>query len=210
MGHHDDHASACCVQYSACSARLACTFSTGSQLQPVHDSKLAADCLCFMDRFNGQPMREGFHLARFLMQIGGSDQMGNILTGLDLIRRASVPGADSCYGLCFPLLTRTDGSKMGKSAEGAVWLSPGLFLVPLVTHYNPNCDAFLPWTDAFVICPCNLGLFLGPNGPHLPPFSWPEALACPCGLMKKVSDLTEQTAALLWLSAACANMHASR
>ncbi|KAK9862365.1 hypothetical protein WJX84_007104, partial [Apatococcus fuscideae] len=58
------------------------------------------------------------------LQVGGSDQMGNILTGLDLIRRCSDAGADSCFGLCFPLLTRTDGTKMGKSAEGAVWLAP--------------------------------------------------------------------------------------
>ncbi|KAK9865815.1 hypothetical protein WJX84_008773 [Apatococcus fuscideae] len=58
------------------------------------------------------------------LQIGGSDQMGNILTGLDLIRRSSSQDAAPCFGLCFPLLTRTDGTKMGKSAEGAVWLSP--------------------------------------------------------------------------------------
>lgn len=51
--------------------------------------------------------------------------MGNILTGLDLIRRSNEAGAAPCFGLCFPLLTRTDGTKMGKSAEGAVWLAPG-------------------------------------------------------------------------------------
>ncbi len=60
------------------------------------------------------------------MQIGGSDQMGNIITGLELIRRMGGGGADAaCFGLTFPLLTKADGTKMGKSADGAVWLAAG-------------------------------------------------------------------------------------
>jgi tyrosyl-tRNA synthetase len=58
-------------------------------------------------------------------QIGGSDQMGNVVTGLDLIRRLAGGGGAPCFGLTFPLLTKADGTKMGKSASGAVWLSPG-------------------------------------------------------------------------------------
>ena len=58
-------------------------------------------------------------------QIGGSDQMGNVVTGLDLIRRLGDGAAPTCFGLTFPLLTKADGTKMGKSASGAVWLSPG-------------------------------------------------------------------------------------
>ncbi|MEM1351970.1 MAG: tyrosine--tRNA ligase, partial [Pseudomonadota bacterium] len=54
------------------------------------------------------------------LQMGGSDQWGNIVSGADLIRR--VDGADA-YGLTTPLVTRADGKKMGKSAEGAVWLN---------------------------------------------------------------------------------------
>ncbi len=54
------------------------------------------------------------------MQIGGSDQWGNITAGIDLIRRRS--GA-RVYGLTVPLVTRSDGQKFGKTAEGAVWLS---------------------------------------------------------------------------------------
>jgi len=54
------------------------------------------------------------------LQMGGSDQWGNIVSGADLIRR--VDGKDA-YGLTTPLVTRADGKKMGKSADGAVWLN---------------------------------------------------------------------------------------
>ncbi len=55
-----------------------------------------------------------------LVQGGGSDQWGNITAGIDLVRKLS--GA-SVYGLTFPLLTRSDGKKFGKSEEGAIWLA---------------------------------------------------------------------------------------
>jgi tyrosyl-tRNA synthetase len=55
-----------------------------------------------------------------ILQMGGSDQWGNIVSGADLIRR--VEGADA-FGLTTPLVTRADGKKMGKSADGAVWLN---------------------------------------------------------------------------------------
>lgn len=57
------------------------------------------------------------------LQLGGNDQWGNILAGVDLIRR--IEGAET-YALCFPLLTTASGVKMGKSAAGAVWLQPEL------------------------------------------------------------------------------------
>ena len=50
--------------------------------------------------------------------------MGNILAGLDLVRRISEIPAP-CYGLCFPLLTNSEGVKMGKSVGGAIWLAAG-------------------------------------------------------------------------------------
>ena len=53
------------------------------------------------------------------LQLGGSDQWGNITSGIDLIRR--VRGA-TAYGLTFPLVTRGDGTKFGKSEVGNVWL----------------------------------------------------------------------------------------
>ena len=53
------------------------------------------------------------------LQMGGSDQWGNIVNGTDLIRRVD---AKDAYGLTTPLITRADGAKMGKTAKGAVWL----------------------------------------------------------------------------------------
>ncbi|MCT8329202.1 tyrosine--tRNA ligase [Albidovulum sediminis] len=56
-----------------------------------------------------------------LLQMGGSDQWGNIVNGIDLTRRVL---DREIYGLTSPLLTTSDGKKMGKSATGAVWLNP--------------------------------------------------------------------------------------
>ncbi|MDD3997906.1 MAG: tyrosine--tRNA ligase [Sphaerochaetaceae bacterium] len=58
------------------------------------------------------------------LQIGGDDQWGNIVAGIELIRK--IEGAE-CYGLTFNLITRADGQKMGKSEKGAVFLDPSLF-----------------------------------------------------------------------------------
>jgi tyrosyl-tRNA synthetase len=55
-----------------------------------------------------------------LLQVGGSDQWGNITAGIDLARR--MRGAE-LYGMTCPLLTKADGSKMGKTESGAVWLA---------------------------------------------------------------------------------------
>ncbi|MEL7013354.1 MAG: tyrosine--tRNA ligase, partial [Pseudomonadota bacterium] len=55
-----------------------------------------------------------------LLQMGGSDQWGNIVNGIDLTRRVL---DQEIYGLTSPLLTTSDGRKMGKSAGGAVWLN---------------------------------------------------------------------------------------
>ncbi|MDM5157179.1 tyrosine--tRNA ligase [Bacillus sp. DX1.1] len=57
------------------------------------------------------------------LQIGGSDQWGNITSGLDLIRKKEGPEA-KVFGLTIPLLLKSDGTKFGKSAGGAVWLDP--------------------------------------------------------------------------------------
>ncbi len=55
-----------------------------------------------------------------MLQMGGSDQWGNIVNGIDLTRRIK---QKSVFGLTTPLLTKADGSKMGKSASGAIWLN---------------------------------------------------------------------------------------
>lgn len=57
------------------------------------------------------------------LQIGGDDQWGNIVAGIELIRR--VEGAE-CYGLTFPLVTTSDGKKMGKTEKGALFLDPNM------------------------------------------------------------------------------------
>ena len=57
------------------------------------------------------------------LQIGGDDQWGNIVSGVDLVRR--IEGKE-VYGLTFPLVTRADGKKMGKTEKGAVFLDPDM------------------------------------------------------------------------------------
>ena len=56
------------------------------------------------------------------LQIAGSDQYGNIVSGIDLIRR--VTSDHHTFGITAPLLTKADGKKFGKSEKGAIWLSP--------------------------------------------------------------------------------------
>jgi tyrosyl-tRNA synthetase len=58
-----------------------------------------------------------------VLQMGGSDQWGNIVAGIDLIRRVEQVPA---YGMTFPLITTHGGDKMGKTAKGAVWLDSDL------------------------------------------------------------------------------------
>ena len=58
-----------------------------------------------------------------ILQMGGSDQWGNIVAGIDLIRRVEQGAA---FGMTFPLITTSSGDKMGKTAKGAVWLDPTL------------------------------------------------------------------------------------
>ena len=57
------------------------------------------------------------------LQIGGSDQWGNIVAGLDLIRKVD---GGSAYALTVPLLAKSDGSKFGKTASGAIWLDESM------------------------------------------------------------------------------------
>ncbi len=69
-----------------------------------------------------------YHLYKTLnctLQMGGSDQWGNITTGTELIRRMGGPEAKA-YALTGQLITKADGTKYGKSESGAVWLDPAL------------------------------------------------------------------------------------
>jgi len=71
------------------------------------------------------------------LQMGGDDQWGNILAGVDLIRRVE---GGTAQALTFPLLTTATGAKMGKTAQGAVWLDPALFSPYDFYQYWVNCD----------------------------------------------------------------------
>ena len=71
------------------------------------------------------------------MQIGGSDQWGNITAGIDMIRRRSSAIA---YGLTVPLVTRSDGAKFGKTSEGTVWLDSKRTLPYELHQYLINVD----------------------------------------------------------------------
>ncbi|HQG40170.1 MAG TPA: tyrosine--tRNA ligase [Spirochaetales bacterium] len=71
------------------------------------------------------------------LQIGGDDQWGNIVAGIELIRR--VEGAET-YGLTFPLITTSDGKKMGKTEKGALFLDPEMVSPYDFFQYWRNVD----------------------------------------------------------------------
>ncbi|MBN2528299.1 MAG: tyrosine--tRNA ligase [Deltaproteobacteria bacterium] len=71
------------------------------------------------------------------LQMGGDDQWGNIVAGVDLVRRVE---SQQVYGLTFPLLTTATGAKMGKTATGAVWLSDELLSPYEYYQYWINVD----------------------------------------------------------------------
>jgi tyrosyl-tRNA synthetase len=73
-----------------------------------------------LQSFDFLKLHERHHCA---LQIGGDDQWGNIVAGVDLIRRKT---GDVVYGLTFPLVTTSDGKKMGKTEKGALFLDPAL------------------------------------------------------------------------------------
>jgi tyrosyl-tRNA synthetase len=72
-----------------------------------------------------------------ILQMGGSDQWGNIVTGIDLGRKM---GAPQLYALTSPLLTTASGAKMGKTAQGAVWLDAAMLPVFDYWQYWRNCE----------------------------------------------------------------------
>ncbi|CAN2199162.1 TyrS Tyrosyl-tRNA synthetase [Candidatus Nanopelagicaceae bacterium] len=80
---------------------------------------------------------ELFRRSNCVLQIGGSDQWGNITAGLDLIRRAE---GGSAHALTVPLLTKADGTKFGKTAGGSVWLDPEMTSPYAFFQYWLNSD----------------------------------------------------------------------
>jgi tyrosyl-tRNA synthetase len=78
-----------------------------------------------------------FRTQKCTLQMGGDDQWGNILAGVDLIRR--IAGAE-VEAMTFPLLTTAGGAKMGKTAQGAVWLDAERCSPYEFFQYWVNCD----------------------------------------------------------------------
>ncbi|MBQ3965831.1 MAG: tyrosine--tRNA ligase [Treponema sp.] len=114
------------------------------------------DYLCLHQKHNVQ------------LQIGGDDQWGNITAGVDLIRRKlggteELNAAHTVYGLTFPLITRSDGKKMGKTEKGAIFLDKNLTSVYDFFQYWRNVAdpdvrkffllfTFLPVSEIDEIC----------------------------------------------------------
>lgn len=78
------------------------------------------------------------------LQVGGADQWGNMISGVELIRRVRAGHGeqdrpDTAYCLTYPLLVMADGAKMGKTANGAVWLDPKLYSPFEYYQYWINC-----------------------------------------------------------------------
>lgn len=95
----------------------------------------AYDYLCLFQKYN------------CVLQLGGDDQWGNILAGVDLVRRIE---GKRVYGLTFPLLTTAGGAKMGKTAGGAVWLdanktSPYQFYQYWINTDDRDVERFLAY-----------------------------------------------------------------
>ena len=101
---------------------------------------------------------------RCLLQIGGDDQWGNIVAGVDLVRRKT---GNEVFGLTFPLITRSDGKKMGKSEKGALFLDKEMTPVFDFFQYWRNVDdadvrrfmllfTFLPIEEIDRICVGNI------------------------------------------------------
>ena len=100
--------------------------------------------------FNYMPLQayDYLHLHReygCVLQMGGSDQWGNILAGVDLVRRVE---GETVWAIVFPLLTTASGAKMGKTEKGAVWLdpqrvSPYDFYQFWVNTEDPDVEGFL-------------------------------------------------------------------
>ncbi|MBT8487128.1 MAG: tyrosine--tRNA ligase, partial [Phycisphaerae bacterium] len=94
------------------------------------------------------------HLHRTMdctVQLAGSDQYGNILSGIDLIRREAGSGGEHpAFGITAPLVTHADGRKIGKTERGAVWLtadrtSPYAFYQYWINVDDAEVDQFLRW-----------------------------------------------------------------
>ena len=96
------------VRAESCRSRMA----SEDGLSFIEFNYMILQAYDFLELFNRHQCR---------LQMGGSDQWGNIVAGIDLIRRVR---SQTAFGITFPLITTSSGAKMGKTASGAVWLDP--------------------------------------------------------------------------------------
>lgn len=94
------------IKAESCRARL----ESEDGLSFIEFNYMVLQAYDFLELSRGQGCR---------LQMGGSDQWGNIVAGIDLIRRMT---GEQAFGVTFPLITTSSGAKMGKTAAGAVWL----------------------------------------------------------------------------------------
>jgi tyrosyl-tRNA synthetase len=80
---------------------------------------------------------ELYRREKCILQLGGSDQWGNIIAGLDLIRKVE---GGSAHAFTIPLMTKSDGTKFGKTAGGSVWLDPEMTSPYAFYQYWMNSD----------------------------------------------------------------------
>jgi tyrosyl-tRNA synthetase len=109
-----------------------------------------------------------FRTRKVELQIGGSDQWGNILAGVDLIRKAD---GQHVHGLTWPLLLRSDGKKFGKSEGEAVWLaadrtSPYQFFQYWMNVPDPDVERFLLQLTLLPIEECKAIAVAHAQAPH--------------------------------------------
>ena len=119
------------------------------------------------------------------LQVGGSDQWGNLVAGVDLIRRAE---GGSVHALATPLITKPDGTKYGKTEGGAIWISPDLMSPYAFYQFWLNVgDAEVPRAAQGVHVPVPRG-DRGPGtpdrgaarGPRRPARRWPRTSPRSC------------------------------
>ncbi len=120
---------------------IGCHFSVNRMLSFESYKQRLEKGLTFIE-FNYQLMQAYDYLKLFQqygcrLQMGGDDQWGNIVAGMELIRRIE---GEEAYGLTFHLVTRSDGKKMGKTEKGAVFLDPELFSVYDFYQYWRNVN----------------------------------------------------------------------
>jgi tyrosyl-tRNA synthetase len=96
------------VRAESCRSRMA----SEDGLSFIEFNYMILQAYDFLELFNRHQCR---------LQMGGGDQWGNIVAGIDLIRRVR---SETAFGITFPLITTSSGAKMGKTASGAVWLDP--------------------------------------------------------------------------------------